>query len=168
MRRARTNLQLGSRQGMTLLEVLVAMTVLAIGIVGVLGAVSASLRSSTASAQYSVATLLAGRVAAELERLEALEPGELNGAFEETARDYAWTAEIASADEFGLHPVRITINWDAGTKHFYLYTQLRPHSPPPAKASDSGSFGDTSGAESLPADSSSARTTVRDARGVGQ
>ena len=168
MRRARTNLQLGSRQGMTLLEVLVAMTVLAIGIVGVLGAVSASLQSSTASAQYSVATLLAGRVAAELERLEALEPGELSGTFEETARDYAWTAEIASADEFGLHPVRIAINWDAGTKHFYLHTQLRPHGPPAAKASDSGSSGDTSGAESLPAASSSARTTVRDARGVGQ
>ena len=168
MRRARTNLQLGSRQGMTLLEVLVAMTVLAIGIVGVLGAVSASLQSSTASAQYSVATLLAGRVAAELERLEALEPGELSGTFEETARDYAWTAEIASADEFGLHPVRIAINWDAGTKYFYLHTQLRPHGPPAAKTSDSGSSGDTSGAESLPAASSSARTTVRDARGVGQ
>jgi len=153
---------------MTLLEVLVAMTVLAIGIVGVLGAVSASLQSSTASAQYSVATLLAGRVAAELERLEAPTPGELSGTFEETARDYAWTAAIASADEFRLHPVRIAINWDAGTKYFYLYTQFRPHGLPAARTSDSGSSGDTSGAESLPAASSSARTTVRDARGVGQ
>ena len=167
MRRLKTNLQLGSRQGMTLLEVLVAMTVLAIGIVGVLGAVSASLQSSTASAQYSVATLLAGRVAAELERLETLEPGELSGTFEETARDYAWTAEIASADEFGLHPVRISINWDAGTKYFYLYTQLRPHGPPAAKTSDSGASGDTPGAESSPPVSSSAQVTVSHARGVG-
>ena len=166
MRRAQTNLQLGSRQGMTLLEVLVAMTVLAIGIVGVLGAVSASLRSSTASAQYSVATLLAGRVATELERLETLEPGELSGTFEETARDYAWTAEIASADEFGLHPVRIAINWDAGTKYFYLYTQFRPHGPPAAKASDSGSSGDTSAAESFPSVSSSAQVSASDIRGV--
>ena len=95
MRRPKTNLQLGSRQGMTLLEVLVAMTVLAIGIVGVLGAVSACLQSSTASAQYSVATLLAGRVAAELERLEAVEPGNLSGTFEEAARDAS--AHVAPA-----------------------------------------------------------------------
>lgn len=132
-----------AHRGLTLLEVIVAMTVLAIGIAGVLGAISACLRTSTAAAEYSRGALLAQQVAAELDRNESLEAGDLSGTFDDAVAGYSWTAEVDSADDNGLYPVKIRVEWRNGAREFELYTQLRPHAllappTPPAENENEG------------------------------
>jgi type II secretion system protein I len=115
---------------MTLLEVVVAMAVLAIGIVGVLHAFSSSIKTSKAAEFYSVATMLAQQVASELERRPGLSSGQLSGTFGETARGYTWTADVGQANPKGLLPVRVTVFWYEGTRsrHLQIATCLRPGS----------------------------------------
>lgn len=129
------------RRGLTLLEVIVAMTVLSIGIVSVVGAVAACLRSTDASAAYSRAALLAEQVTAELARNETLEPGTHTGTFEEQDLHYTWSAQIASADDEGLYPVQVTVNWENDLRRYTLETSLRPQAlpgPPPAEGNGNG------------------------------
>ena len=118
------------RQGMTLLEVLVAMAVLAIGVVAALGAVAACVRSNAAAEQYSYGALLAERVAAELDRMDTLQPGDLSGVFDASAPDYSWASQVGSADADGIHPVVITVYWHDQTRKLQLNTSLRPHALP--------------------------------------
>ena len=112
---------------MTLLEVVVAMAVLAIGIVGVLHAFSSSIKTSKAAELYSVATMLAQQVASQLERQPSLSSGQLSGAFGEAARGYTWKADVGQANAKGLMPVRVTVFWDVGTRarRLQLVTCLR-------------------------------------------
>jgi prepilin-type N-terminal cleavage/methylation domain-containing protein len=119
-------------RGLTLLEVIAAMTVLAVGIVAVLGAISACLRSSAAAAGYSRGVALAQQVAAEFERNAALEAGEFTGTFDDIATGYTWTAEVSSADANGLYPLHITVEWQAGTRQYELSTLLYPRALPTA------------------------------------
>ena len=119
-----------AKSGMTLLEVVVAMSVLAIGIAGVLHAFSSSIKTSKAAEFYTVATMLAQQVASELERRPDVSAGELSGTFEETARSYTWQADVGQASAEGLLPVRVTVFWEVGThrRHLQLATCLRADS----------------------------------------
>jgi len=121
-------------RGLTLIEVIVAMTLLAVGIAAALGAISACVRSSDAASGYSRGALFAGQVAAELERSESLEPGNLNGIFDDLATGYTWTADIAQPDEQGLYPALITVYWENGQRQYRLTTMLRPRQLPSAPA----------------------------------
>ncbi|HEY3379698.1 MAG TPA: prepilin-type N-terminal cleavage/methylation domain-containing protein [Armatimonadota bacterium] len=127
------------RRGMTLLEVIVAMALLAIGITGVLGAISSCLRNTDAAASYSRAALLAQQVATELDRNETLDTGQQSGTFDELASSYRWEADVTEANASGLYPVRITVLWDKDRRHFELNTLLRPHTlPTPATPAAGG------------------------------
>jgi len=117
---------------MTLLEVIVAMTLLAVGIVSLLAAVSSCVRTSDSAAQYSRAALLAQQVTAEFERRDTLAPGDFSGTFDESAVGFAWTATVAAANAAGLYPLRVTVSWGGGGRNYLLTTALRPHALPPA------------------------------------
>ncbi|MHB9110262.1 MAG: type IV pilus modification PilV family protein [Armatimonadota bacterium] len=119
-------------RGLTLLEVIVAMALLAVGIAGALGAISACVRSSGAADDYSRGALFAQQVASELERSETLNPGTLDGTFDDATAGFTWTAEIGTADDQGLYPVMITVLWGEGRRHFELKTMLRPRKLPSA------------------------------------
>jgi prepilin-type N-terminal cleavage/methylation domain-containing protein len=133
------------RRGLTLLEVIVAMALMAIGITAVLQAITACLRSSTASAEYSRGVLLAQRVATDYQRNEELDVGVKDGEFDDTP-GYTWEVQVASADDEGLYPVRVTVAWANGARRYVLDTSLRPHARPeaPAAEPDSGAS-DTAG-----------------------
>lgn len=88
-----------SYSGFTLLEVLVAMLVLAVAVVAVLQLVGGSLRLARASADHVAATLLATAKLSEVGP-EALEEGETRG----EEGEYRWTRRIAIDRE--LLPVR--------------------------------------------------------------
>ena len=117
-----------SRRGLTLLEMLVAMAILAIGIVGVLRVFSSSIVTSKAAESYSRAATLADETAAELERRPSLDPGTVSGKFASAEPGYTWEAEIGSAESSGLQRVRIRVLWKAGSRrrHFDMVTYLRP------------------------------------------
>lgn len=88
-----------SHAGFTLLEVLVAMFVLAVAVVAVLQLLGGSLRLASVSAEHVAATLLATAKLSEV-GAEALEEGETRG----EEGEYRWTRRIASDQE--LLPVR--------------------------------------------------------------
>ena len=115
-------------RGLTLLEMLVAMAILAIGIVGVLRVFSSSIVTSKAAESYSLAAELAHQTAAELERRPSLDPGTMSGEFASAEPGYTWEAEIGSAESSGLQRVRITVFWKTGNRrrHFDMITYLRP------------------------------------------
>jgi hypothetical protein len=106
---------------------MVAMTVLTIGIVGVLGAVSGSLRGSTAAEEYVNAVLVAERARGEFAREAELEAGQYSGAVELNGREFDWTATISSDDGTGLYPLHVTVTWREGASSYDLVALLRPH-----------------------------------------
>lgn len=120
------------KQGMTLLEVLVAMTILAIGITSVFNAITSCLRSSDAATGYSRAALLAQQAASEFARHDTLEAGNFDGTFDDAALSaYTWHATVDSATAEGCYPVHIIVQWqNRGT--YTLDTVLFPQAVPTA------------------------------------
>ncbi len=141
-------------RGFTLLEVIVAMAVLAFGIAGVLAAISACLRNTGMAANYSRAALCAQQVAVLLERsTPPLASGTQSGSFidQSTGPDdslfadtspnntntpgsaFTWTAVVSAADSQGCYPVQITVTWQSGKQQYQLNTVLLPQSLPPVQ-----------------------------------
>ena len=147
-RRPQRNNVVRAARGFTLLEVVVAMTLLAFGVTSALAAISACVRNTEAAGSYSRGVLLAQQVAAELERNATLTDGTLTGTFadQSTGADdsqelqqgttlpnaaYSWTAVVSPIDAQGMYPAEITVTW-SGNRQYTLATALRPQAPPPA------------------------------------
>ncbi len=169
------------RRGFTLLEVIVAMMVLAIGITGALMAVSACMRNMKVAEEYSRAANFAQQVAALLERNASLSAGSQSGTFSDQStgpddsvdtaignpvRDFTWSAAVSPADGSGCYPVQITVTWDTSRQYpqqYQLNTVLLPQQPPsatpptvpgtiaPATTGSGGTAMPTSGGGSSPA-----------------
>lgn len=110
-----------------MLELLVAMAILAIGIVSVLQAFSSSTLTCKAAETHSEMALLAQQVACELDRRPDLAAGRLSGTFGTDIPWYSWEAEITQAAEANLYRVEIRVLRQAGnqSKFFRLLTCLR-------------------------------------------
>ena len=93
--------------GFTLLEVLVAVAILAIAMVAILKANVQSLDTLTRSRETSTASLLAAGKLAEVEAAGVAKWSELRGDFGEDYPDYTWEVETSSAEVEGL--VRVTV-----------------------------------------------------------
>lgn len=117
--------------GFTLLEMLVALAILAVGILGVLRAFSSSITASKAAESYSVAAMLAQQVAGEMERRPSLEPGEMSGTFAEGAPGFTWRCLVGEQTQQGLQTVRISVMWSVGQspRHFDMTTCIRAQAP---------------------------------------
>lgn len=159
-------------RGFTLLEVIAAMTLLAIGITGVLAAISACLRNCESASEYSRGVFLAQQVVAQLDRATTMTDGTQTGTYDDLdvgasgttagttttqatsagslVTGYTWTAVISPADSEGLYPAVITVQWEAGQRQYVLSTLLRPHAllPAPAPAGAAGSSGGSGGSSS--------------------
>jgi type II secretory pathway pseudopilin PulG len=129
-----------------MLELLVAMAILAIGIVGVLQVFSSSTLTVKAAESNSNMALLAQQVAGELERQPNLEAGQLSGSFGPDLPDYAWQAEIQQSSEANLYRAEIRVIRESGDrrKFYRMFTCLR-------STQQSGSPGPTSGTSPSPA-----------------
>lgn len=114
--------------GLALLELLVAMAILSIGIVGVLRAFSSGTITCKAAEEYSVAALLAHQAASELERMDDLDTGHYSGSFAGDTSGYSWEADVQQAAGNDLRQVKIVVHWEVGKrrKHLDLETCLLP------------------------------------------
>lgn len=132
----------GNRSGLTLLETLVALAILAIGIVGVLQAFSSSLMATREAESYSTAAVLAGQVASQLDRQTSIDSDKLSGTFED-ASGYSWEASIESPDSNGLMRTEITVSWgtEARPRHFDMVILLHPSGNTSQSATADGSTG---------------------------
>lgn len=110
-----------------MLELLVALVILAVGICGVLQAFSSSTLTCKAAEVNSNMALLAQQVAGELERRPDLQSGRMSGTFGPDIPEYAWEAEIKQSSEANLYRVEIHVTRQTGNRNkFYpLITCLR-------------------------------------------
>jgi len=96
-------------QGFTLLEVLVAVAILAIAMVAILKANVQSLDKLTRTRETSTASLLAASKLAEIEAAGAVNWTELRGDFGEDYPDYIWEVETSSTEVEGLVRVAVVV-----------------------------------------------------------
>lgn len=144
-----------TESGMTLLEVLLAATILGVGIVSLLGALMQATRTLANVKETVIASSLARSKLEEVLAGEELETGVLEGEFEEPHASYRWRAVIEEREYRGgdeeeedetedLMQVRLEVLWDRGDKEsvFYLETLhlkeipelLSPIAPPTSGA----------------------------------
>ena len=97
--------------GFTFVEILVVMVVLAVALVGVAWALSASVRASNVAARQRVAMMLAQTKIEEVLSLGDPSSSFDSGDFAPDWPDYSWQAEITGPDETGLYRVEISISW---------------------------------------------------------
>lgn len=138
------------RRGFTLIEMVVAVFLLAIGVVGALGAISSATRASGAADQIQTATLLAQQRMSEIE----LQPDSLTGGDQEapfeTNPSYRWKESVEATDYANLFKVTLTVVWGnpAAPQERTLTTYLRNDqgsTSPQTGATPSSSLPPTSG-----------------------
>lgn len=111
---------------MTLLEVLVALVVVAIGLVGILQALGACMQAEMRAQENQIASMLAAEKLAEILKEPAIDVGRETGDFEEDFPDHYWEAEISETDIPGLDLVVVTVRYRAGrTERTYQLSALK-------------------------------------------
>ncbi|MCL6629256.1 MAG: type II secretion system GspH family protein [Armatimonadetes bacterium] len=116
-----------SQNGLTMLEMIVAMAILAIGIVGVLRAFSTGIATARMAESYTHAAILGQQVASELERRGSVGEGRLTGSFAD-APGYSWEAFVEAVTAAGVQRALITVSWLTGKRerHFQMIICMRP------------------------------------------
>jgi general secretion pathway protein I len=103
-----------SRAGFTLLEVLVAVAILAIAMVAILKANVQNLDRLTESRDSTTASLLAASKLAEIEAAGVANWGESQGDFGEDYPDYTWQVETSSTEVEGLERIAVIVQRSGG------------------------------------------------------
>ena len=108
----------GARAGFTLIEVVVAMTILAAGMAGLMALLRGSLRLSGGARDVTTATLYASQRLEEALLSPLPQDGETRGDFD---AKYRWTLSSESLPAEEAIPVegrlfRVTVGWDDGAE----------------------------------------------------
>jgi len=123
-----------TESGMTLLEVLLAATILGVGIVALLGALVQATRTLANVKETTIASSLARAKLEEILSGEELEEDVVEGEFEEPHDLYRWKSAVEPYEEDlvdeeeedleDLMKVRVEVLWDRGDREsvFYLET----------------------------------------------
>lgn len=102
-------------RGFSVLEALVAVSILSIGIIGLLQAYGQGLRTGRMSRDRLVAISLAQQKLSEFESdPSSLSSGIQEGDFGEEFKDYRWEADVERGSVDGLYHVTIRIIWGLG------------------------------------------------------
>ncbi len=100
------------RRGFTLIEMVVAAFLLAIGVAGALGAFASATRASSYAAEVQTATLLAQRRMSDIElQPDSLTGGDQEGDFSDTDPGYRWRESVEATDYTNLFKVTVTVSW---------------------------------------------------------
>ncbi len=125
----RDTLHASSQRGFTLLEVMIAMAILAIVLVTVFHSQSQSIAMANESRAMTTLALLAQSRMAEVEGQQSLSTGQTSGKFGDDFPDYSWTASITQPQGPGsrfLRKIEITVVHDYYLKRPYKVILYRP------------------------------------------
>lgn len=95
--------------GFSLVEILVAMLILSVVLVGLVHGITTALGSGKESERQTVAALFAAGLIEDLRAEGDLVNGETQGTCGDELPSYSWTATIADAGIDGLHQVDVSI-----------------------------------------------------------
>ena len=117
------------RSGFTLVEMIVATLILAIGISAALACISSATHSTGVAAEYTTAAILAHQRFAELEQQPStVTAGDTNGSFTDDFSNFSWQQTIETTDVTSLMKVTVVISWPSGssprTAQFVTYEQV--------------------------------------------
>lgn len=104
-------------RGFLLVEVLVALSVLLIGLILISRSFGISLRAVAYSKYYLIATTLLEKKAIDCETKDDLEDGKTNGVFSEN-EDFSWIQKVTDLDtDSGLKKVELSVSWQKGERN---------------------------------------------------
>ncbi len=113
----------GARAGLTLIEVMLALAIVAVGLTGIIAALSRCLSVIAQSRAYQTSRHLLARVEVEEPLLlkEKIEPGTERGSFSGDYYGYHWTRDIerVGRKEDGLYLVRTRVYWSERGKEAF-------------------------------------------------
>ena len=108
------NVGAASRRAFSLLELMVAVAVLAIAIIGVTEAVTQGMNSSRNATDRTLGVELAEQRLAEALLDPELEPGSDEGDFGDDYPRYRYTLDVEETDLEGLYRIHVSVSWESG------------------------------------------------------
>jgi prepilin-type N-terminal cleavage/methylation domain-containing protein len=137
-------------RGFTLVEMIVATLLLAIGVVGALVALASSTQSAYTADRVQTAALLGRRKLTEIElQPDQLTGGDQQGDFGTMYPEFRWRESIEATDFADLFKVTVTIEWGpggAGAHQRQFATYLRnPQLTPQSQSAQNQTSGATTG-----------------------
>jgi prepilin-type N-terminal cleavage/methylation domain-containing protein len=98
--------------GFSLVEILLAVFVLAVGVTLVLGSFGSSIDALGNSAEYTRGLALVEAKLWELEAQGSIVPGTSTGRFAEEDREFGWEVNASDLGEPRLCETRVTVTWE--------------------------------------------------------
>jgi prepilin-type N-terminal cleavage/methylation domain-containing protein len=95
----------------SLVEMMAALTVFGVGVLGTMEVFTNCLHSSSASQGYTQAVYLAQQVLEETIAENRVTVGQEQGDFGERSPRHSWQQEITETDQKGLYRLRVTVQW---------------------------------------------------------
>ena len=101
-----------AQSGFTLIEMIVATALLAIGVVAAMGAIGASTAATASAGQMQTAALLGQSKLNEIERqLDTLSGGDQQGDFGADSPGFHWQENVEATDYPNLFKVTVRVQW---------------------------------------------------------
>jgi type II secretion system protein I len=118
---------MSKKQGFTLIEVMVAMTIIAVSLIVIINLFSKTLRASNQLRNYTIGLILAQSKMAQIKtHLET----ELEGIFQEDDVKYEWLVNTYKTEFEGIEKIQLIILWEGrkGKKSIELigYRVIKP------------------------------------------
>jgi prepilin-type N-terminal cleavage/methylation domain-containing protein len=112
-----------NRRGFSLVEMMAALVIFSVGVVGTLHVFSLSVVSAGTSVHYNKAVFLAQGLLEEKLAEEDWSLGEDSGGLEAQLPEGQWTSRVLSTDTEGLYEVEISVAWtERGKQDEYTLT----------------------------------------------
>ena len=144
-----------AQSGFTLVEMIVATVLLAVGVVATLGAIHAAAQTTQAADGAQMSALLAQKQLTQLElQPDQLTGGDQQGEFGDEYPGYKWQQSVEATDYANLFKVTLTVSWGSGNdqhkREFITYLNngqqiTNPNGVTPGSATTTGTQGSGTG-----------------------
>ena len=123
----------GHKKAFTLVEAILAMSIMAIGVTGILGSFTAALMSGSIAEDYAKASMRIQQVMTQI-RAGAITPYDINQGTFSGDNKYQWAVSFTEIDINYLYEVEVTVTWTRARRQRELklttYQYCDPFAPP--------------------------------------